>query len=145
MTIRIDRNETRNAPERRAVSKALEAYNDPFSGDAGPSGHLNLLLRETGSDEVVGGLCAVTYWRWMFIEMLIVPQALRGQGLGSGLLRQAEAVARERNCLGIWLDTFSFQAPCFYEKLGFTRFGQIDSYPPNHSRMYYMKSLAAVG
>ncbi len=145
MKVRIDRNETPHAPERRAVSKALEAYNDPFVRASGPSSHLNLLLRAAGSDEIVGGLCAVTYWRWMFVELLIVPPVLRGQGLGSDLLRQAEAAARERDCLGIWLDTFSFQAPGFYEKHGFERFGQIDRYPPGQSRIFYRKSLEPAG
>ena len=43
--------------------------------------------------------------------------------------------------LGIWLDTFDFQAPEFYKKLGFSQFGEIVDYPPGHSRHYFQKRL----
>ncbi len=54
----------------------------------------------------------------------------------------AEHEARQRGLVGIWLDTFSFQAPVFYEKLGFKEFGQITNFPPGHSRTFYVKRLA---
>ena len=56
-------------------------------------------------------------------------------------MRTAEEVARERGCAGIWLDTFSFQARGFYEKLGYTVFGRIDDYPPGQSRFWLRKHL----
>ena len=77
----------------------------------------------------------------MFVELLAVPKSLRGQGLGLTLMQQAEALARERQCLGIWLDSFSFQAPGFYKKLGFTEFGAIADYPPGHIRHFLLKHL----
>jgi hypothetical protein len=36
---------------------------------------------------------------------------------------RAEVHARERGCHSAWLDTFSFQARGFYEKLGYDEFG----------------------
>jgi ribosomal protein S18 acetylase RimI-like enzyme len=60
----------------------------------------------------------------------------------SALMREAEAVARENGCTGIWLDTFSFQAPGFYEKLGYTVFGTLADYPPGHSRFFLHKTLS---
>jgi hypothetical protein len=38
------------------------------------------------------------------------------------------------------VDTFSFQAPEFYRKLGFREFGRID-YPPEHQRIFFQKQL----
>jgi len=52
---------------------------------------------------------------------------------------RAEAEARARGCIGIWLNTFSFQARGFYEKLGFTLIGQIDDYPVGHQRFFLQK------
>ena len=66
---------------------------------------------------------------------------MRGAGLGRQLLQRAEAIARERGCHGLWLDTFSFQARGFYEKLGFSLFGEIEDYPPGHSRFFLRKRL----
>lgn len=55
---------------------------------------LALFLRND-NQEIVGGLWAKRYYGWVFIELLFVPQALRGAHLGSQLLRQAEEWARE--------------------------------------------------
>ncbi len=53
----------------------------------------------------------------------------------------AETLAREKNCVGIWLDTFDFQAPEFYRQLGFSEFGQVNDYPPGHRRFFFQKCL----
>ncbi len=145
MFFRIDRTELRDPAAREAVLTALDTFNDAASGSPEAAGWLNLLLREPGSDSIIGGLCAVSYYRWMFVELLFVPGSLRGQGLGSDLLRQAEAVAQDRFCLGIWLDTFSFQAPGFDQKLGYRQFGRIETYPPNHSRSFFQKRFDPPG
>ena len=52
----------------------------------------------------------------------------------------AEARALERGCHSAWVDTFSFQAPGFYPKLGYTVFGELD-YPPGHKRIFLQKRL----
>ena len=57
-------------------------------------------------------------------------------------MRRAEALARERGCIGIWLNTFEFQARGFYEKLGFTRFGHIDDFPAGQTNHFMRKRLA---
>ncbi|MNJ78333.1 hypothetical protein D3C77_760620 [compost metagenome] len=56
-------------------------------------------------------------------------------------MKMAEDLAREKGCVGIWLDTFDFQAPGFYQKLGFTEFGQLEDFPPGHKRFYFQKRL----
>jgi ribosomal protein S18 acetylase RimI-like enzyme len=61
---------------------------------------------------------------------------MRGSGLGRHLMRQAEEEARSRSCRGVWLDTYSFQARGFYERLGFVVFGTIEDYPPGQRRIF---------
>ena len=73
--------------------------------------------------------------------MLHVPEALRGQGIGSELMRRAESFCREQGLAGIWLDTFHFQARPFYEKLGFTVFGTIEDHPAGSRRYFLSKRL----
>jgi hypothetical protein len=58
-------------------------------------------------------------------------------------MQQAEDEARQRLCLGAWLDTFSFQARGFYERLGYTVFGTINDFPPGHSRIFMKKRFAS--
>jgi GNAT superfamily N-acetyltransferase len=136
----------RPLPEHReAIARLLDDYNDARSGSPSPVVPLALLLREPGSDTVIGGLWGVSYWRWLFVDLLFVPEAQRGRGLGTTLLRQAEAKGRERGCLGVWLLSFSFQAPDFYRRLGYSAFGSIEAYPPGHRCTYFSKRLDQAG
>jgi hypothetical protein len=52
-----------------------------------------------------------------------------------------EEKARELGAKNAYLDTFSFQAPGFYEKLGYQTFGELPAFPPGHERFYMKKEL----
>ena len=126
--------------ERDALAAVLDLWNDSTIGRNEPVRSLAVLLRDhTG--QITGGLWADTYWDWMFVAMLIVPEPLRGRGVGSDLLAQAEAEAASRGCVGAWLDTFSFQARPFYERRGYRLLGEISDYPAPHKRFFLSKRL----
>jgi GNAT superfamily N-acetyltransferase len=72
---------------------------------------------------------------------LWVAQPYRGRGVGSRLLSDAETVAREKRCRGAYLDTFTFQAPKFYEKHGYREFGRLSDFPAGQSRIWLAKPL----
>jgi GNAT superfamily N-acetyltransferase len=126
---------------RDAIGRGLEGFNEARNGP-GEFRRLALLLRNPATSEIVGGLWGWTYRHWLTVELLFVPEALRGTGLGSELMRLAEAEAIRRGCRGAWLDTFSFQARGFYERLGYAVFGEIADCPPGHSRLFLSKTLA---
>ncbi|MFC0409998.1 GNAT family N-acetyltransferase [Roseomonas elaeocarpi] len=132
-------------PETRdAILAPLLEFN---AAQAGPSNArpLAILLRRPGSDAVVGGLLGRTAGGMLFVELFFIPEDLRRGGLGRRLLAQAEEEARRRGCHGAWLDTYSFQARGFYEKQGYTVFGEIRDYPPGHSRYFLSKRFAPAG
>ena len=99
---------------------------------------LTIFLRDA-NDRIVGGINAYTIWEWLFISHLWIDDALRGAGFGQQLVAAAEAEAVRRGCLHALLDTFSFQARGFYEKLGYEVFGVLDEFPKGHSRYYLQK------
>ncbi len=134
--------ETARDSDRQAIVEALVAYNDAASGR--PSGFTpaSILFKHPSTDATIGGLWGKVTYDWLFIELLVVPQGWRGQGLGTQLLGAAEHLARSRNCRGIWLDTFAFQAPEFYLKSGFVECGRIDDHPRGAWRMFFKKDLA---
>jgi GNAT superfamily N-acetyltransferase len=122
------------------VFEGLRAHNEARVGDPGYS-PLHVLLRD---DEGVvrGGLAGDVYLGWLFVRYLWVAEEHRGGGYGERLLREAEDEARSRGCHAVWLDTFSFQAPAFYRRLGFQEFGRLDDYPAGHARHFFWKPLA---
>lgn len=98
---------------------------------------LNIIVKnECG--ETLGGLAASTYWDWLDIDNLYLPEDLRGDGLGATLLQQAEAIAAGRGCTRCFLTTFEFQARQFYEGQGYYVTGKLEDYPPG-STYYWMR------
>ena len=126
---------------RAGILKAIDTYNEQQMGEPGGFRLLIIPVRIGKSRSVAGGLWGYTWARWLFIELLVVPEGKRGEGLGTKLMQAAEAEAIERGCVGVWLDTHSFQARPFYEKLGYTVFGTLKNFPPGHSRYYLSKYL----
>ncbi|MET0845697.1 MAG: GNAT family N-acetyltransferase [Pseudomonas sp.] len=139
MTMRIEQSLNPSDEERQAILLPLRAYNASKAG-VSTQETFALLVRDD-NDEILGGLYGRVFYQWMFIELLSVPEQARGQGLGSKLMQMAEELAREKECVGIWLDTFDFQAPEFYKKLGYSELGQIVDYPPGHKRLFFQKRL----
>jgi GNAT superfamily N-acetyltransferase len=117
---------------------ALEAYNERQWPQHPPWRPLAIFLREEG--RIAAGLAGETYCGWLFVKYLWVSEGLRGRGVGRDLMARAEVLARERGCHSAWLDTFSFQARGFYEKLGYEEFGRLN-YPPDHHRHFLRKRL----
>ncbi|MDI3355074.1 GNAT family N-acetyltransferase [Pseudomonas sp. UYIF39] len=139
MTLRIERSLNPTDAEERAIVLPLRAYNASKAGTSVPE-PIALLIRND-NDEILGGLYGRVFYQWLYIELLSVPEQARGQGMGTKLMQMAEDLAREKECIGIWLDTFDFQAPEFYKKLGYSELGQIADYPPGHKRFFFQKRL----
>jgi len=96
-----------------------------------------------GKGRLLGGLILQSYWRESYIELLWLSARARGAGLGAKLIREAERRARRRGSRVMHLNTYSFQAPGFYESQGYRRFGTVSGSPRGARRYYYVKRLRA--
>lgn len=127
------------AEEIDLVRAGLYAFNIPFTG---PDNFQPLVLFvRGGKGRVVGGLLGQTFWGWLHIDTLWIDEPQRGLGFGRDLLKAAELEAVQRGCQGVFLDTLSVQAPGFYEKHGYERFGMLPDFVAGHTRLYYAKRL----
>ncbi|PAD20578.1 GNAT family N-acetyltransferase [Terribacillus saccharophilus] len=90
---------------------------------------------------IVGGVTCTLYWKHMHIDFLWVEETKRKEGLGAKLLAEAENFAKQKGARLIKLDSFSFQAPAFYEKHGYTVFGKVEDHPVGHTQYYLVKWL----
>jgi GNAT superfamily N-acetyltransferase len=126
---------------RQAIVDGLVAFNGSRVGRSVEPRPLAVLLSDPDSDAIVGGLYGTTWISYLQVNLLFVPEKLRGAGIGSKLIMEAEAEAIRRGCSAATLDTFSFQARGFYERLGYSVFGTLDDYPPGHSRFFLTKRL----
>ncbi|HYI42443.1 MAG TPA: GNAT family N-acetyltransferase [Sphingomicrobium sp.] len=127
-------------------SRILDGLRDFNVRTAGPGQWQPLCVAILDDDgQVTGGLYGTTAYDWLVIELLFVPEEFRSSGTGSALVEQAESEARGRGCIGAWLDTFSFQARGFYEKLGYAVAGTIPDHPVGGARYFLVKRWGAAG
>lgn len=110
-------------------------------GKAEPRDYRPLILLVRDSEgRIRAGLRGATAWKWLHIKHLWVDRALRSGGHGRALVEAAEREAAERGCHGSWVDTFSFQSPGFYERLGYEVFGELEDFPPGEKRFFLKKT-----
>ena len=116
----------------------IRAAND--ANGSGPDGYQEVgFFIHDADGKTIGGLSGYALFDWLFVQFLAVPPEVRGTGAGTELLNRAEAWARERGLVGMWLDTFAFGAPEFYKKRGFAVFGTIEDHPPGSRRYFFAK------
>ena len=122
-----------------AIKAALAAFNEKA---VGADGHAALSIVEYDDHgDIIAGILGGTYWGWLYIDVLWVAEAHRGQGLGSKLLAEAEREAVRRGCHHVHVDTMSWQAPHFYQKHGYERIGVLPDIPKGNQKHLLMKKL----
>jgi GNAT superfamily N-acetyltransferase len=93
------------------------------------------------SGTVVGGALARWWGQCCELQQLWVDKHHRSAGVGRRLVQMVEAEARARGCAVIYLDTFTFQAPLFYQKLGYEVACEIQGFPNDVSKFVMRKTL----
>jgi GNAT superfamily N-acetyltransferase len=138
--LRLDISDQPADADVEVLPNGLEAFNESRWPGHQPWRPLAVFARD--QERIVAGLAGETYAGWLFIRYFWVSEPLRRTGMGRELIVAAEGRALERGCHSAWVDTFTFQAPGFYRKLGYAPFGELD-YPPDFKRIFLQKRLAA--
>ena len=123
----------------RQLWRGLARFNQRTAGTYHYS-HVVLTVRGPRGS-ILGGLILQQWWKESYIELLWLSERARRHGYGRELIAEAERRARRRGSKLLHLNTYSFQAPRFYEKLGFRCFGRISGSPKGESRYFYVKRL----
>jgi GNAT superfamily N-acetyltransferase len=119
------------------LDEAADAAGNPFEPRP-----LNLEARDEDGT-FLGGISGYGQLGWLFVKLLAVAPGARGSGVGAQLIVRAEVLARANNLAGVYLDTYEFQAPGFYEKLGYQAFGQLPAAGGHPQRIWFCKVLSA--
>jgi len=137
---RIEVGDQPNPEAEQRLGSSLAAFNEHITGsnDRRP---LTVLIKDPDTGEILGGITGKTTLGMAFLDLFHLPDALRGSGLGTTLLKAFEDEARQRGCRSAVLYTLSFQAPAYYEKKGWVRFGEIPCDPEGSSRVFLSKML----
>ena len=120
------------------LGAGLKDYNERFTGPS-ESKEFVVTLRDA-KGRFLGGIYCVFYWQALFVKWVWLDDSVRKTGLGAQLMRDAEREGQRLGATMAHLDTFSFQARGFYEKLGYRVFGTLD-YPGAGFQRHYMSRL----
>ena len=119
------------------VHDRIRAYTAQYITDCG---ELNFCVR--GPDAApLGGIAASRDLDCVTVDFLYVEPSARGDGLGAALLRRVEEEGRRQGARRVLLNTFSFQAPGFYEKQGYRCFGALEPCFGTHGQYFFCKEL----
>ena len=122
------------------VGRQLREFNYRFTGEYPEVQAIRLNARDAGA-QVIGGLRAIVAMYWLRIEVLWVRDDVRGQGIGSALLREAERVARGMGARNAALETFEWQAPRFYARHGYEEVTRMEKYMGDYDLAIMRKAL----
>lgn len=120
----------------------LRHFNYGFVGEYPPEQYVRINARDE-SGRLVGGLRASLFLYWLDIEVLFVEEDMRGTGLGSRLLADAERQGIALGAKNAKLGTFEWQARGFYLKHGYEDYARIDDYAPGYYLQFMRKPLVA--
>ncbi len=125
------------------LSNELDAHNKLVAGAGEPREFTVKMEDEHG--HLVAGLSGWTWGTSAGIAMVWVREAERRCGYGARLLDAAETVARDRGCERINVSSFTFQAPAFYSKHGYTEVGRTEALPLiGQADVHFVKLLRSV-
>lgn len=126
--------------ELQILGEGIEHHTQSKFGDR-INKQLAFFLRDK-KGSIVGGVHGkYGSFGWLYVSALWVSEQIRGSGYGTRLMDFIEQEAIKNGCTNAYLDTFSFQAPEFYQKLGYEVFGELPDFPVGYSRFFLRKSL----
>jgi ribosomal protein S18 acetylase RimI-like enzyme len=96
------------------------------------------------SNNTVGGLTGQILFTSLHIKFLWLSESIRGNGIGSELIKRIEKEVVNCCAANIYLDTFTFQAPKFYERLGYIEVGRYTDFPLRGvDKVFYQKRIGS--
>jgi ribosomal protein S18 acetylase RimI-like enzyme len=128
--------------QQQLVSAGFENHTKESSSPSFQKDRINWLVFED-SDKLVGVLTADILWVWIYIDEIWVDKNYRDRGIGKQLMDRAEEYAISQGMTGLWLWTQGWQAPKFYDQLGYKEFTRFGDFPKGHCRIGYRKQVSA--
>lgn len=124
------------------LSAALDTHNVAASGLNDLPSEFTVKAEDDAGD-LVAGLSGWTWGTCAGIAMVWVREDSRKAGWGALMLDAAEDLARERGCHQVLVSSFTFQAPSFYERRGYTEFARSENLPVEGAAdVHFVKRLA---
>ncbi len=105
-------------------------FKDNISEDINISSVKNNNFLAFDNDKLIGGAIGFVEFNWYFLDLLYIDEEYRNRNIGTNLIKEIEKFALKEHLTGVRMETWNFQAKGFYEKNGYSVFGEIKDCPP---------------
>ena len=105
-------------------------FKDNISEDINISSVKNNNFLAFDNDKLIGGAIGFVEFNWYFLDLLYIDEEYRNRNIGTNLIKEIEKFVLEEHLTGVRMETWNFQAKGFYEKNGYSVFGEIKDCPP---------------
>ncbi|MFX0077753.1 MAG: GNAT family N-acetyltransferase [Candidatus Hermodarchaeota archaeon] len=124
------------------IKKGLEEHNKQHpNGELDiPTPDISLILKDKDG-QIIGGVITSMLVGVMHLEVLWVNEKHRRKGYGRALVLEAERIGKKKGYTAAQTWTFSFQAPDFYQSIGYKVLGIFDGYIGDITEYVLMKRL----
>ena len=141
--MKIELTTSPSAEDAKTISQGLVNFNlETIKGLEAQSSEINFsVFARDDNGNITGGLRATCFWNTLHIELLWVSDEARRMGTGSTLLEKAELFAIEQGVELALLESTSWQAKSFYEKLGYEVLATLPDYPKGYATHFLTKRL----
>ena len=139
----IEITSTPDAQDAKTISQGIIDFNNKAIPDLEPIEKevKFFVFSRDKSEHVIGGIRATCFWNTLHIELLWLSATSRGKGVGRKLMEAAESFAKEQGCEKAFVETTSWQAKPFYEKIGYTHIATLNDRPKGHASYYLSRDL----
>jgi N-acetylglutamate synthase-like GNAT family acetyltransferase len=121
-----------------AIEDRLNDHNSQATGRHDAQGLGFVIRNEAG--QLIGVAAGYSWADTSELKQLWIDKAYRGYGYARALLDAFVAEAWNRGVCRIWVASYDFQAPGFYEKAGFSRIAELSGWPRGHSNVVLCKA-----
>lgn len=122
------------------INNGLSGFNEPHFPDLVETS-FGYFVRDEGG-QILGGAVGKLILTAFHLKYFWLTNSLRGLGYGTKILNLMEQEALKQGAINMFLDTYSFQAPEFYELAGYKEVGRYTDYPKaGVDKIFYQKTL----
>jgi GNAT superfamily N-acetyltransferase len=127
--------------ETQMIQDGLYKFNEPHFGVLPKFNGIYAKANIQNKESIIAGAITLLLNDEMLLDKLWVDEKFRKLGIGKQMVEEVEKLAKDCQVKTLFTDTYGFQAPDFYLKLGFTVYGQVDGFMGGHSKIFFKKGL----
>ncbi|HEX8904342.1 MAG TPA: GNAT family N-acetyltransferase [Longimicrobiaceae bacterium] len=137
--VTIEVSEHPSQAELDLIAREVRSFNRAVGGHEPPR-PVGCFLRDDAG-RIVGGVRGDLWGRSVHVAALWVAESHRGQGHGAALMEALEACAAAQGHVLAYVETLSFQARPFYERLGYRVFAELEGIAEGCTFYFLRKDL----